>query len=107
MEALKHPKANLKKAFSIKSSGFSSTMVNTCRISFIIFMILLLFINQSALSSSVRIGLQEGRDLVCHRTLDEIERADKARLSFFCKLVFNLCNIFSLGSYSFFFLSIY
>ncbi|EFH63143.1 hypothetical protein ARALYDRAFT_475592 [Arabidopsis lyrata subsp. lyrata] len=55
-------------------------MVNTCRISFISSMILLLFINQSALSSSVRIGLQEGRDLVHHRTLDEIERADKARL---------------------------
>ncbi|CAH8256951.1 unnamed protein product [Arabidopsis lyrata] len=60
-------------------------MVNTCRISFISSMILLLFINQSALSSSVRIGLQEGRDLVHHRTLDEIERADKARLSFLFK----------------------
>lgn len=45
-------------------------------------MILLLFINQSALSSSARIRLQEGRDLVHHRTLDEIERADKARFSY-------------------------
>ncbi|CAD5316349.1 unnamed protein product [Arabidopsis thaliana] len=59
-------------------------MVNTCRISFISFMILLLFINQSSLSSSVRIGLQGGRDLIHHRTLDEIER-DKARLSFLFK----------------------
>ncbi|CAE5962959.1 unnamed protein product [Arabidopsis arenosa] len=62
-------------------------MVNTCRISFINSMILLLFINQSALASSVRIGLQKGQDLVHHRTLDEIERADKARLSFLFKTI--------------------
>lgn len=63
--------------------GLSSTMVNTCRISFISIMIHLLFINQSAISSSARIRHLEGRDhLAHHRTHDEVEKADKERLTF-------------------------
>ncbi|EOA17850.1 hypothetical protein CARUB_v10006254mg [Capsella rubella] len=59
-------------------------MVNTCRISFIsIMLLLLIFINQSVLSSSTRIRLLEGPDKLVHHhsILDEIEKADKARLS--------------------------
>ncbi|CAE6180635.1 unnamed protein product [Arabidopsis arenosa] len=63
-------------------------MVNTSRISFIIIMIILLFINQSALSSSARIRHLEGRDhLAHHRTLSEKEKADKERLSFIFRTV--------------------
>ncbi|EOA33857.1 hypothetical protein CARUB_v10021347mg [Capsella rubella] len=67
-------------------------MVNTCRIRVISIMILFLFINQSTLSSSIRIPLQQGQGqgqdhVHHHRTLDEIERADRARLSYLFKMM--------------------
>ncbi|KAL9287872.1 hypothetical protein AtNW77_Chr4g0300511 [Arabidopsis thaliana] len=77
------------KTKTLKASQLlSSTMVNTCRTSFIIIMILLLFINQSALSSSARVRHLEGRDhLPHHRTLSEKEKADKERLSFIFRTI--------------------
>ncbi|CAH2078164.1 unnamed protein product [Thlaspi arvense] len=79
-------------------------MVNTCRISFISMVILLLFINQSALSSSVRIRLIEGRVLVNEKqrdrpTYDEIEKADRARLDYlFSRMIEAETNLLEVDS---------
>ncbi|RID59332.1 hypothetical protein BRARA_F02567 [Brassica rapa] len=62
-------------------------MANTCRISFISIIVLLLFTNHLALSSSARLRFIEGQDLVHGKQnnllkFDEIEKADKARLDY-------------------------
>ncbi|CAA7022036.1 unnamed protein product [Microthlaspi erraticum] len=67
-------------------------MANTCRISFICVMILLLFTNQSALSYSARLRLIDGRNLVHEKqhhlsTLEEIEKSDRARLDFLFRMI--------------------
>ncbi|KAG2298230.1 hypothetical protein Bca4012_009430 [Brassica carinata] len=63
-------------------------MANTCRISFICIMVLLLFTNHLAFPSSARLRFIEGQDdLVRGKQnslleLDEIEKADRARLDY-------------------------
>ncbi|WZZ00994.1 hypothetical protein YC2023_073322 [Brassica napus] len=67
-------------------------MANTCRISFICIMVLLLFTNHLALSSSARLRFIEGQDLVHGKQnnllkLDEIEKADKVRLDYLFDII--------------------
>ncbi|KAF8112689.1 hypothetical protein N665_0062s0040 [Sinapis alba] len=62
-------------------------MANTSRISYICLMVLLLFTNHLALSSSARLRFIEGQDLVHWKQtsllkLDEIGKADRARLDY-------------------------
>ncbi|CAH8359186.1 unnamed protein product [Eruca vesicaria subsp. sativa] len=62
-------------------------MANTCRISLICIMVLLLFTNHLAFPSSARLRFVEGQDLVHGKQnnllkLDEIEKADRARLDY-------------------------
>ncbi|CAN6813453.1 hypothetical protein Bca4012_005168 [Brassica carinata] len=62
-------------------------MANTCRMSFICIMVVLLFTNHLALSSSARLRFIEGQDLVHGKQnnllkLDEIEKTDRARLDY-------------------------
>ncbi|RID41157.1 hypothetical protein BRARA_J01135 [Brassica rapa] len=52
-------------------------MANTCRISFVCIMVLLLFTSHLALSSPARLRFIEAQDL-----LDEIEKADRTRLDY-------------------------
>ncbi|WZZ21338.1 hypothetical protein YC2023_122725 [Brassica napus] len=62
-------------------------MANTCRISFVCIMVLLLFTSHLALSSSARLRFIEAQDLVHGKQnnllkLDEIEKADRTRLDY-------------------------
>ena len=80
------------------AEAVAEVLTNTCRISFVCIMVLLLFTSHLALSSSARLRFIEAQDLVHGKQnnllkLDEIEKADRTRLDYLFGVIMSTCFI--------------